>query len=906
MKQLLLSAGLICMTVFAFAQNGERSKDYPRFEKETQKRTRDNARGSFQQRFEMQAEDDLRGDKSEKDQIGFTHDKYQQYYKNVKVEGAVYTVHSKNNVIESYSGEFKGIRSFDVIPSISASQGLDAAMRHAGGTTYAWDNSVKAGYPDYAKPTGELVIIGGGANDVEDLTLAWKYDIYSVEPLYRAEVYINAKTGDYVRENLLIHTANATATGIATLYNGAQNITTDMVSATSYRLRETRGTNSGIETYNLNKGTNYATATDFTSADNINWSDKVGVQAHFGAEKTYDYYLNTHGRNSFNNAGAKILSYVHYSTNYINAFWDGTRMTYGDGGTSSTSGVTYKPLVSLDICGHEITHGVTTYSSNLTYSNESGALNESFSDIFGECIENYAKGGGGAIGQNINDWYMSCDIGLNGCGAFRSMENPNQFSHPDTYKGTYWYTGTADGGGVHTNSGVQNKWFYILTKGESGTNDKGFAYTVTGIGIDKAAKIAYRNLTLYLTASSNYAAAREGAIQSAIDLFGAGSAEVIATTDAWNAVGVYAPTADAIAPSVSTLSSTAKTQTTVSLSWTAATDNIGIVSYEIYRDGIIIGSTSSTTRTFIASGLSLETAYNFTVKAKDAAGNRTSSNILNVTTWPQVSETLVSGYSFTNDLEAWVASSATNCIWSNNASFAYEGSGAALVQAKSTTATSPTVSLSGYSQVEVKFYFYAAGMEANKTFTLLYSSNNGSTYSTIGTFTSATTASGTKFKTDNGFYVATVTMNSTAFTATTKFRIQNGGATNDATDKIYFDKFTILGRKYTTGTGNVVTLAAANKVALLPISGAMNLSTSSIDEIRSTQIYPNPVGTQLNIQTNAQVKAIRLFNANGTMVKSIAGKSGYSSIDMSKMSKGVYFAEIISADGVVRKKIIKQ
>ena len=889
------------MTVFAFAQNGERSKDFPRFEKETQKRTRDNARGVFQQKFEMQTEDDLRGDKSEKDQIGFTHDKYQQYYKNVKVEGAVYTVHSKNNVIESYSGEFKGIRSFDVSPSISASQGLDAAMRHAGGTLYAWDNSVKAGYPDYAKPTGELVIIGGGANDVEDLTLAWKYDIYSVEPLYRAEVYINAKTGDYVRENLLIHTANASATGIATLYNGAQNITTDMVSATSYRLRETRGTNSGVETYNLNKGTNYATATDFTSADNVTWSDKVGVQAHFGAEKTYDYYLNVHGRNSFNNAGGKILSYVHYSTNYVNAFWDGTRMTYGDG-----DAVTYGPLVSLDICGHEISHGVTTYSANLTYSNESGALNESFSDIFGECIENYAKGGAGGVGQNINDWFMSCDIGLAGCGAFRNMANPNQFTDPDTYKGTYWYTGTLDGGGVHTNSGVQNKWFYVLTKGESGTNDNSFVYNVTGIGIEKAAKIAYRNLTVYLTASSNYAAARAGAIQAAKDLYGATSAEAVATAAAWDAVGVYAPAPDTQAPSTCTISSTSKTQTTVALSWTAATDNVAVSGYDIFKDGVLIGSTAATTRTFSATGLTASTSYAFSVKAKDAAGNTTSSNILSVTTLDPIIETLVAGYYFPTNLEAWVASSATNCIWSNNATYAYEGSGAALVQAKSTTATSPTVSLSGFSQAEIKFYFYAAGMEANKTFTLLYSSNNGSTYSTIGTFTSATTATGTKFVTDKGFYVATVTMNSTAFTATTKFRIQNGGATNDVTDKIYFDQFTILGRKNTVGTGNVVTLAAATKVALLPISGAMNLSTSSTDEILRTQIYPNPVGTQLNIQTNAQVKAIRLFNANGTMVKSIVGKAGYSSIDMSKMSKGVYFAEIISADGIVRKKIIKQ
>lgn len=184
----------------------------------------------------------------------------------------------------------------------------------------------------------------------------------------------------------------------------------------------------------------------------------------------------------------------------------------------------------MDIVGHEIAHGVTNYAANLVYSYESGALNESFSDIFGEAIENFATGS--------NDWQMGTDIGIGGSGAIRSMNNPNAFSDPDTYQGTYWYTGTGDNGGVHINSGVQNKWFYILSVGETGTNDLGNAYNVSGIGIEKAAAIAYRNLTVYLTTNSNYSDARVGAIQSAIDLYGAGSAEEIATTNAWYAVGV--------------------------------------------------------------------------------------------------------------------------------------------------------------------------------------------------------------------------------------------------------------------------------------------------------------------------------------------------------------------------------
>ncbi len=888
MKHLLLSAGLICMSVFAFSQNGERSKDYPRFEKETQKRTRDNARGVFQQRFEMQTEDELRGDKSENDQIGYTHDKYQQYYKNVKVEGAVYTAHSKNNVIESYSGEFKGIKNFDVSPSVSSSQGLDAAMAHAGGTVYAWDNSVKAGYPEYKKPTGELVIIGGGNNDNEELTLAWKYDIYSVSPLYRAEVYVNAKTGDYVKENLLIHTANAVATGVSTLYNGVQTITTDMVSPTSYRLRETRGTNSGIETYNLNNGSNYGTATDFTSADNITWSDPVGTQAHFGAERTYDYYLNKFGRNSFNAKGGKILSYVHYSSNYANAFWDGTRMTYGDGQTGTTLN---KALVSVDVCGHEITHGVTTYSANLTYSYESGALNESFSDIFGECIEKYATG--------TNDWIMGCDITTSTSCGIRSMANPKLKSQPEYYKGQLWYTGTADGGGVHTNSGVQNKWFYLITVGGAFTNEKGVSFNLTGLGIDQAAAISYRTLTTYLTASSNYLNARTFSIKAAEDLYGVGSTAASTVASAWDAVGVVP---DVQAPTAPTsVSITTKSTTSIGLTWKAATDNVGVTAYDVYYQtgtGAYLVKSNITTTTYSLTGLTANTSYNIYVVAKDGSGNVSPAlSTINVKTLAS-NETLVGAYYFETSLSPWTAGGA-NALWTNNATYAYEGVGSAQTRGSGATAVlnSPKLNLTGYTQVELKFNFTPIGMSTGQGIIVKYN-NNGTTFTAIPTISTNGLS---------GFYTATILFNTPAYTFNTngKFTIECAGATT--ANQIYIDAVTVIGRKSTTATGTSTTITSASKgVYTLGLTNAMMNTGSSSNLPDNAKLYPNPVYSQLLINANSQVKAIRLLNANGTLVKSIVGKAGYSSIDVSKLPKGIYFAEIISADAVVRKKIIKQ
>ena len=179
----------------------------------------------------------------------------------------------------------------------------------------------------------------------------------------------------------------------------------------------------------------------------------------------------------------------------------------------------------------KISHGVTEYTANLVYSYESGALNESFSDVFGESIENFAQGN--------NDWLMGDAIGAGGSGgALRSMSNPNAYNQPDTYQGSYWYSGSADSGGVHTNSGVQNFWFYLLSVGGNGTNDNGDSYNVSAIGMDTAASIAYRNLSVYLNSNSQYDDARAGAIQAAIDLYGAGSDEEIAVTNAWYAVGV--------------------------------------------------------------------------------------------------------------------------------------------------------------------------------------------------------------------------------------------------------------------------------------------------------------------------------------------------------------------------------
>ncbi|WP_130733318.1 M4 family metallopeptidase [Flavobacterium sp. J27] len=513
--------------------------------------------------------------KEDTDYLGILHEKFQLYYNNVKVEFATYTINSKGGRIVSMNGEIYNPKKINVSPAINANKALDFAKKTTSSTSFLWENQQEAALIGYSKPQGELVLLPAlesigveGMNP--QLQLAYKFDIYATNPVSRADVYIDAITGEVLFYNATIkHATNfghgsahlftknhvcienhntekiaksfesLVAGTAATRYSGSQSIQTTL-SGGSYILKDnTRG--NGINTYDLNTGTNYNSAVNFTDNDN-NWTtaehsankDNGALDAHWGAEKTYDYWSAVHNRNSFNNSGAAINSYVHYSSNYDNAFWDGSRMTYGDG-----SGTYFDILTALDVAAHEIGHAVCTYTANLAYQRESGALNEAFSDIWGAAVEYYAA-------PNKSPWLIGEDIERrSGHLALRSMSSPKSEGQPDTYGGTYWSnpncgtpTQSNDYCGVHRNSGVLNHWFYILSIGKSGTNDIGSTYNVTGIGIDNAAKIAFRLESVYLSANSTFANARTYGIQAATDLYGAGSAEVIATTNAFYAVGI--------------------------------------------------------------------------------------------------------------------------------------------------------------------------------------------------------------------------------------------------------------------------------------------------------------------------------------------------------------------------------
>jgi Zn-dependent metalloprotease len=233
-------------------------------------------------------------------------------------------------------------------------------------------------------------------------------------------------------------------------------------------------------------------------------NESHAAAAHLNAADTYDFYITNLNRNSINDAGLTIVSTVHYDSNYPNAFWNGVQMVYGDA---------FGYPLADDVVGHELTHGVTQYTSNLFYYYQSGAINESFSDVFGEFIDLTNGHGNDAPGVR---WLVGEDI--TGSGALRNMQNPPAFGDPDKMTSGLYFTGTTDNGGVHTNSGINNKAAVLMVDG--GTFN---GQSVTGIGIIKAAKIYYEAETHLLTSGADYADLYDALYQACGNLIGTAS-----------------------------------------------------------------------------------------------------------------------------------------------------------------------------------------------------------------------------------------------------------------------------------------------------------------------------------------------------------------------------------------------
>jgi len=450
---------------------------------------------------------------------GTTHTRYERTYDGLPVLGGDLVVHQDKNgdrqgVTKATKASIKVATTRPAVPAGSAEKSALKTAKSTEGTKATEGTAPRK------------VIWAADGNPVlawETVTGGFQTDGTPNE----LHVITDARTGKQLYSYQAVHNGTGNS-----MYSGQVTLGT----APSYTLSDTARGNH--RTYNLNHSTG-GSGTLFSDSDDV-WGDgtpgnpqTAGVDAHYGAALTWDYFKEVHGRSGIRGDGVGATSRVHYGNAYVNAFWQDSCfcMTYGDGEANQ------KPLTSIDVAAHEMTHGVTSNTAGLRYSGESGGLNEATSDIFAAAVEFNA-----ANAQDVGDYMVGEKIDIRGNGTpLRYMDKPSK----DGSSKDSWYSGIG-GIDVHYSSGVANHFFYLLSEGSGQKEINGVPYdsptsdgsTVEGIGRDKAEQIWFKALTTYMTSTTNYADAREATLRAATDLYGADSAEYQGVDSAWAGVNV--------------------------------------------------------------------------------------------------------------------------------------------------------------------------------------------------------------------------------------------------------------------------------------------------------------------------------------------------------------------------------
>ncbi|MFF7975955.1 M4 family metallopeptidase [Streptomyces sp. NPDC007905] len=559
-----------------------------------------------------------------KDNDGTLHTRYERTFAGLPVLGGDLVVHTPPASLAAgtVSTTFNNKHKIKVA-STTATYAKSAAETKALRAAKALD--AKKATTDSAR---KVIWAGSGAPK-----LAWETVVGGLQDdgtPSQLHVITDATTG----KELYRYQAVRTGTG-NTQYSGTVSLSTTL-SGSTYQLYDT--TRGGHKTYSLNNGTS-GTGTLMTDSDDV-WgtgsgshTQTAGADAAYGAQTTWDFYKNTFGRSGIRNDGVAAYSRVHYSSGYVNAFWDDSCfcMTYGDG-----SGNTHA-LTSLDVAGHEMSHGVTSNTAGLEYSGESGGLNEATSDIFGTGVEFYANNS-----SDVGDYLIGEKIDINGDGSpLRYMDKPSK----DGGSADSWYSGVGNLD-VHYSSGPANHMFYLLSEGSGTKVINGVTYNsptsdgvaVTGIGRAAALQIWYKALTTYMTSSTDYAGARTAALNAAAALYGTNSTQYAGVGNAFAGINVGSH----ITPPSSGVtvtnpgSQTATVGTAVSLQIQASSTNSGALTYSASglpaglsinsSTGLISGTpttagTSSTTVTVTDStGASGTATFGWTVNSGGGGG----------------------------------------------------------------------------------------------------------------------------------------------------------------------------------------------------------------------------------------------------------------------------------------------
>jgi bacillolysin len=484
----------------------------------------------------------LRLAKSRPDTVmdGRTHDRFDQYYGAARVFGAQLVRQSDGAQAVSVFGTIHPDIAIDATPALTIEQARAKAVALTGGQLL----------PD-REP--ELLVLPR-EGDNAPYVLVWQVHVATRGDVF--SLFVDAKTGGEVQRITHIKTQSAVGSGrgafgdekkISVNRSGGAYFADDRLRPPTIVTLDMRG--NLTRTLNVLEGFTNAAQSDIASDTDNNWTDAPTVDAHVYLGWTYDYFFKRFGRRGLDNNDHPIRAMVHpvsrsdvfdhidnddiFGTFYLNAFWCGEcaggMMMFGEGlPPNFTVDVGYFSA-ALDVVGHELTHGVTDFSSNLIYQGESGALNEAFSDMMGASVEFFFQ-------PTRADWLMAEDIAIVDAGLARSLEDPRRLGDPDHY--SIRYTGAEDNGGVHINSTIASHAFYLAIQG--GTN-RTSGRSVQGVGFDnreQIEKVFYRAFVFLMPPNATFAVARQATLQAATDLHGGSSPAFRAVSQAWDAVGV--------------------------------------------------------------------------------------------------------------------------------------------------------------------------------------------------------------------------------------------------------------------------------------------------------------------------------------------------------------------------------
>lgn len=518
-------------------------------------------------------------------------EKHQQYHNNIRIVDAITVIFTNNGNVERVQGDILEDKPESNTFKLTEKQVITKALEQLPSTEYAWQNDkLEADLKSRTKnpeatnyPQPEKVYFEKDG----ELYAGFELKVISYKPHFDYTLILDAENGSILSKINNVHNCFSRHKHEGNHNHSEEKtkspFTNDLLSKKSnvieiidycflrpvftslYGLKTVNtyytvysdGTSSNLYTISNTCNDIEHNIWDFNNGNNRRYrSDINDFQSAnttlYGLQKTELYYKNKFNRLGWDNDNGDIT--VYQNAEFTRKDKDGKDEKYFDnasfstgtifignrqGNTSMSNTNTLDDYNSIDIIAHEYTHGVVQSTSNLKYYGESGALNESFADIFGNLVEIYTEG------LQSNSWLMGEDASFKntttlGTGAIRDMANPKNYNDPNTLYGRNWWdTNVAgdDNAGVHNNSGVQNYFFYLLYYGGKGVNDTGYYYDVTGVGIDVASFLAYTVLNT-LTPTSNYADAKIAWMTIAELYYGKCSPTFLTVREAWNAVGV--------------------------------------------------------------------------------------------------------------------------------------------------------------------------------------------------------------------------------------------------------------------------------------------------------------------------------------------------------------------------------